>query len=217
MGTSYIHAGGYRVVHVGKARSSSGYMLEHRLVMEQVLGRALRSDEHVHHIDGDKLNNDPSNLVLLTNAEHQRLHDWPVTKSQRASLKCEHCGKDYQKKRGRVSESKYCSNKCRLDAMHEKAKAYHAERRPAALVCQYCGKSYQVPQYRISDSRFCSKACHSASMRMAVPEKCCEVCGKAYTPRPDAAESSRFCSIPCRGVGMADDWRGAKNPRRHSA
>lgn len=47
---------------------------EHRLVMERKLGRALRRDEHVHHIDGDKTNNDLSNLVVMSKSEHMKLH-----------------------------------------------------------------------------------------------------------------------------------------------
>lgn len=47
---------------------------EHRVVMEEVLGRTLTSDEIVHHIDGDKTNNSPSNLQILTRAEHARVH-----------------------------------------------------------------------------------------------------------------------------------------------
>jgi hypothetical protein len=41
------------------------YILEHRLVMERVLGRYLRPDEVVHHRDEDPSNNDPSNLELF--------------------------------------------------------------------------------------------------------------------------------------------------------
>lgn len=45
-----------------------------RYVMEQILGRKLTKDEIVHHIDGNKLNNDPSNLQIMSRAEHARLH-----------------------------------------------------------------------------------------------------------------------------------------------
>ena len=38
---------------------------EHRLVAEEKLGRPLRKEEVVHHIDGDYKNNDPNNLMVL--------------------------------------------------------------------------------------------------------------------------------------------------------
>ena len=50
---------------------------EHRHVMEKMLGRKLRSDEHVHHIDGDKSNNSIKNLELLSSSEHRRHHFTP--------------------------------------------------------------------------------------------------------------------------------------------
>lgn len=47
---------------------------EHRTVAEKMLGRPLRKGEIVHHKDNDKRNNDPSNLVVMTQSEHCRLH-----------------------------------------------------------------------------------------------------------------------------------------------
>ena len=61
---------GYVFVRQGKKI----YRGEHRLIMEAHLGRKLRSDEIVHHIDHDKTNNDISNLMIVTRAEHIRLH-----------------------------------------------------------------------------------------------------------------------------------------------
>jgi len=52
----------------------SGSNREHRLVMEEKLGRKLKTNEYIHHIDGDKTNNDPDNLKIMTPAEHIKYH-----------------------------------------------------------------------------------------------------------------------------------------------
>lgn len=46
----------------------------HRQNMENYLGRSLRSDEIIHHIDCDKSNDNIENLFLCTSSEHKKLH-----------------------------------------------------------------------------------------------------------------------------------------------
>ena len=64
-----------------RLNSGNGYSYEktygrhtHRIVAERILGRPLKPGEIVHHIDGNKRNNDPSNLMIMTQSEHARLH-----------------------------------------------------------------------------------------------------------------------------------------------
>lgn len=51
--------------------NKQGYVREHRLVMEEKIGRRLQPGEVVHHIDGVRSNNHPDNLELFSsNAAH---------------------------------------------------------------------------------------------------------------------------------------------------
>ena len=47
-----------------------------RVVVESVIGRKLLSSEHVHHKDGDLMNNEASNLFICKNGmgEHNTIH-----------------------------------------------------------------------------------------------------------------------------------------------
>lgn len=53
----------------------NGCVYEHILVAEKILGRYLTEEECVHHIDRNRKNNDPNNLMIFkTNADHMRYH-----------------------------------------------------------------------------------------------------------------------------------------------
>ena len=72
-GGKIIDKSGYVLVYAPDHQnaSSGGYVREHRLVMEQKIGRVIEKHEVVHHIDNQRSNNHPDNLELFSsNAEH---------------------------------------------------------------------------------------------------------------------------------------------------
>ncbi|KKL97431.1 hypothetical protein LCGC14_1834480 [marine sediment metagenome] len=80
----YTTKDGYRMV-----RQNGGNLVsEHRMVMEQVLGRPLVKGESVHHKNGRREDNRPDNLELWLKPQQLA--------GQRASdVVCPHCGKPY--------------------------------------------------------------------------------------------------------------------------
>ena len=67
----YIHV---RCVGHPRASKKGSYVREHILIMEKHLGRYLREDERVHHINGINDDNRIVNLKLMTDGTHSSYH-----------------------------------------------------------------------------------------------------------------------------------------------
>ena len=72
---------GYIWRYVGRqdpqASKHTGYVYQHRVVMSEMLGRMLKDNENVHHINGDRKDNRPENLELWVKSQPagQRVSD----------------------------------------------------------------------------------------------------------------------------------------------
>ena len=74
-GISFVN--GYRCIYFPEHPRAhpNGYVYEHIVIAEAALGRPLRDREVIHHSDGNKLNNAPENIcVLSSQSEHINLH-----------------------------------------------------------------------------------------------------------------------------------------------
>ena len=65
---------GYLQFTNSKANGEHANKLLHNIVVEWKYGRKLKKGEHTHHIDKNKLNNDPNNLIIMTDSDHSKTH-----------------------------------------------------------------------------------------------------------------------------------------------
>lgn len=98
---------------------NDGYVYEHIVVAERKLGRMLKSGEVVHHVDGNKKNNNPDNLmVFASDSDHIKYHHGGtavkdndvykcLSKDRRKS--CTICGSLFLPDK---KTSMYCSHEC---------------------------------------------------------------------------------------------------------
>lgn len=54
--------------------NKDGYVMKHRLIMEQKIGRRLKNNEVVHHKNHNRSDNRIDNLELMTASEHMSMH-----------------------------------------------------------------------------------------------------------------------------------------------
>lgn len=101
----------YAIVPDHPNRNKNNYVFYHRVVMENLLGRLLTEDEVVHHKNGNKKDNRPENLEVMTREEHTRLHASRHGKKM-VKLKCPCCGKIFVRRRGETFLDKHTKYNC---------------------------------------------------------------------------------------------------------
>lgn len=109
----------YALVPEHPNATKNGYVLMHRVVMENHLGRLLSANEVVHHKDHNKKNNSIENLEVMNAQEHSKFHGAEMTRAW-VKLKCPQCGKIFERFKNNTHLQKpskfgcsFCSPECR--------------------------------------------------------------------------------------------------------
>lgn len=154
----------------------------HRYIWEQEVGDIPKGCQ-IHHIDGNKANNDISNLAIMTAAGHQRLH-----------------GQEQKRKEACRENIKKAIQAAPAWHHSEAGRKWHSEhmqgfKHPRLIkTCEYCGEKYEGTKQQ----RFCSNKCKAAWRRKSGKddvERVCEQCGKVF--KTSKYDDIKLCSLEC--------------------
>jgi len=157
----YIRDGRMKVYRPDYPRChrKSGYSNRSHVVWWLITGHVVPLDMHLHHINGDKLDDHFSNLRLMTQHDHLVLH-----KTQEPHFTtCLYCGKEFKIYPYEIGKTKYCGRECKDKASVGQKR--HKKSKPlVALNCKLCGQEFYVVDCRKDKAIFCSQSC-AAKMR----------------------------------------------------
>lgn len=147
---------------------------------------------HVHHVDGDKGNNDISNLTLMNQSEHMRYHN----------------NADEMKAMFRKNIDKYARPKAIEWHKSAASTEFHKEHWKNSIGkyvgiyekknCAYCGKEFDAPILK-PNTKFCSSKCKGTARRKNRKddvEKVCVMCGNKFMGNKH--NGVKTCSHNCR-------------------
>lgn len=157
----------------------------HRYIWEKEVGTIPKGCQ-IHHIDGNKANNDISNLAIMTASGHQRLH-----------------GQEQKRKEFARENIKKAAIFASIWHGSEAGKKWHSEhmkgfKQPRHdMICEQCGTTYKG----VKGQRFCSNKCKAAWRRKSGKDdvqQICEQCGKTFlTSRYSGV---KYCSRECTHI-----------------
>lgn len=141
--------GYYRIATNWREDRPNSYRL-HRAIMEDSLGRPLKRNEVIHHIDGDKENNDIENLEVLDNRKHSSYHakNMNIVNKIKRSINI-----------GKASKEavKWHKTNPNSSKVHSKASKKEWKNRPYYKhICEQCGEEFYT---REKKCKFCSGQC----------------------------------------------------------
>ncbi len=154
----------------------------HRVVAKEKMGSDIFEGFEVHHIDGDKQNNDPDNLKVLSKEEHQAIHQQqdenePEKKKRikdYISSRIKHIQSSGQQATQNnetsdsyteedITELRSRLNKARMYSLLSELRNDHLNNSPYERICTRCGGSGYLAKYNHVEGGVCF-ACGGSGM-----------------------------------------------------
>lgn len=177
----------------------------HRYVWEFYNGPIPEGYE-IHHKDGNKANNDISNLACLEQHEHKRLHGRLLTEEAREWKR------NHMRTKVIPKAAEWHGSPEGLEWHKKQVETRKDNRRETVCVCQQCGKEFIAYNSHRTPTKFCSGACKQKHLRQTAPKnirKTCVICGKEFMV--DKFHGGVTCSKSC-GVALA--WKNGKTGKK---
>lgn len=126
-----------------------------------------------------------------------------VVKEVLVEVKCEVCGKTFEKENHRVNRTKsgkhYCSREC-----YQQQPISTQEKTGDEVECAYCGSMIYRSGYYIKHSKnglfFCDKSCTAKYRSKIINDDknvICDNCGKPFRKSPSTIRDTNFCCRNC--------------------
>lgn len=164
----------------------------HRAVWEYHNG-SIPKGYHVHHKDGNRCNNDISNLDLLDSTTHLKGH-MAQEERKEAARQCVKKAIEAAPEWHRSAEGREWHS--------SQSKETWAQKKAIKYVCTHCSKEfYSKCSYGNSERKFCSNNCRAAHRRARGVDnenRICPVCGKTFVVNKYSKNIT--CSAECARV-----------------
>lgn len=146
---------------------------------------------HIHHRDGNKSNNDFTNLQILSVSDHVKIH---FDEDPKRRIHAKEMADKYR----HMTKEWHSSEEGRAWHRLHALKNNFGNPEPTRYDCHQCGKEYFSKLVAKERTRFCSNNCKSKWRRDAGlddVEKNCLLCGKKFTT--NKYSKTIFCSKSC--------------------
>jgi endogenous inhibitor of DNA gyrase (YacG/DUF329 family) len=100
--------------------------------------------------------------------------------SKKIKIKCDNCGKEFEKYPAKISKNNFCCRECYL--------TFHSKN-TIICTCEVCGKTFKGQP--ANANRFCSRECYLKVHNIINKKRICPTCGKPFLAK---TSEDKYCS-----------------------